>query len=87
MLLIVSYIVSAFSLLGTVMNIKKLRACFIVWLFTNGFWLVYSILTEQYSRAILDFIYLLLAIYGIYEWSKKAKSNKVGEIHGERAES
>ena len=68
-----------FSIIGTIANIKKQKWCFIVWLFTNGAWLFYSLITEQYSRAILDAIYLCLAVYGLYEWTRTAKKKNKGE--------
>ena len=62
--------VAIFSLIGTVANIKKKRWCFVIWLFTNGAWCAYSIITGQYSRALLDFVYLGFAVYGLIEWSR-----------------
>ena len=67
--------IAALSLVGTVANIKMRKWCFVIWLFTNGAWCLYSIITKQYSRGLLDFIYLLFAIYGLKEWSKDKRSN------------
>ncbi len=36
------WIVTAASLVGVVMNIKKLRVCFFIWLFTNSLWCAYD---------------------------------------------
>ena len=67
-----------FSIVGTIANIKKKRWCFIVWLFTNSAWLAYSIMTEQYSRAILDAIYLCFAVHGLIQWTLDDKKSKIG---------
>jgi len=65
--------VAFFSIVGTIANIKKQRWCFLVWLGTNGAWLIYSLVTQQYSRAVLDLIYLGLAVYGLVEWGRNRK--------------
>jgi nicotinamide riboside transporter PnuC len=65
------WIVTGFSLLGTVLNIKKKRICFTIWLFTNLAWTVYDFYIKNYPQAVLFAIYTILAIYGIYEWRKK----------------
>ena len=65
-----TWTIVVFSIIGTIANIKKQKWCFIVWLFTNGAWLTYSLITRQYSRALLDGIYLCLAVYGLIEWTR-----------------
>ena len=67
---IIGWIISAVSLTGVVLNIKKKRVCFILWTFTNAFWCGYDIYKEAYPQAVLFFVYFLLAIWGIIEWRK-----------------
>jgi len=56
------------SLAGTVLNVKKLRACFFVWVIANILWLVYDISQALYSRALLDIVQTAFAVWGIIEW-------------------
>jgi nicotinamide riboside transporter PnuC len=69
------------SIIGTIANIKKKKWGFVIWLFTNTAWFVYSLAIAQYSRAILDFVYLCLAIYGLLSWhhADKIKTTEVAK--------
>jgi nicotinamide mononucleotide transporter len=66
----VMWIVTAGSLAGTILNIKKKKVCFWIWLFTNSSWCVYDFWISNYPQAILFLVYTGLAVYGIYEWNK-----------------
>lgn len=72
------WIVTIASLVGVVLNIKKKRLCFIVWLCTNSLWCIYDFYIKSYAQSLLFLIYVGLAIYGIYEWrvSKDKKNEK-----------
>ena len=62
------WIVTTICLIGTFLNCKKIKSCFIFWAIGNILWLIYDIYSGLYSRAFLDLIQLILAIYGAYEW-------------------
>lgn len=70
---IISYIITAASIIGTIANAYQKRWCFIVWLFTNSFWLVYDIIIGAYSQAILYAVYVVLAVIGLKKWTKKGQ--------------
>lgn len=71
------WIVTGLSILGTVLNIKKKKICFVIWLFTNLAWFIYDLMTNNYPQAALFGVYTLLSIWGIYEWRKtKRGANK-----------
>lgn len=63
-----SWIVAAFSLLATWLNIHKHRACFAVWFFTNAAWTVVDVAHGVYARAPLDATYTALAAWGWFKW-------------------
>lgn len=65
-----TWIATVVALIGTILNCKKIKWCFYLWTATNIMWLVWDIKNGTISRAVLDFVQLALAIYGIYEWSK-----------------
>jgi nicotinamide riboside transporter PnuC len=64
------WLVTLASLIGTVANIKKKQWCFGVWLCTNSIWCVYDYMIGAQAQAALFFVYVLLAIYGLWEWRK-----------------
>ena len=68
----ISWIVTAASLVGTVLNIKKNKACFIIWTVTNAFWAVYDFWIGAYAQAALFATYFCLALWGMWEWRKEA---------------
>lgn len=66
-----TWITTILCLTGTVLNVKKMVACFYLWTIGNILWLCFDISTGLYSRALLDIVQLGFAIWGIVEWSKK----------------
>jgi nicotinamide riboside transporter PnuC len=70
-LMISTWILTVVSLIGTILNVKKIKYCFYIWTVSNTLWLCYDIYTGLYSRAALDLVHLLLAVWGIFAWHKK----------------
>lgn len=58
------------ALAGTVLNCKKIKYCFYLWLVTNAMWFAWDLYSGLPSRAMLDAVQFALAAWGIYEWSK-----------------
>ena len=67
---IISWMTTAICLLGTILNVKKLNTCFYLWLIGNILWLCIDIYNGLWSRAILDIVQGVLAVWGIIEWRK-----------------
>ena len=67
---IISWITTAVCLLGTILNVKKMNICFYLWLIGNIAWLCIDIYNESWSRAILDIVQGVFAVWGIIEWRK-----------------
>lgn len=59
------------SIIGVILNIKRHKACFIIWAFTNFAWMVVDWWHGLYSQAVLFAIYFCLAIWGLKEWKHK----------------
>ena len=66
-----TWIMSAVCLIGTVLNVKKMKVCFCLWAVGNLGWLAYDVWSGLYSRATLDTVQLALAVWGIVEWNKE----------------
>ncbi len=71
------------SLIGTVMNVRKMRCCFYIWAFTNAIWTVHNYSVKEFQQASLFFIYFILALWGIYEWRAR-KYVLVKEVTNDR---
>lgn len=65
------WLVTALSLYGNVLNVKKKVSGFVVWVIANGLWLTYDIVTGLYSRAALDIVQTAFCVWGIIEWKDK----------------
>jgi len=59
------------ALVGVILNIKKIRACFFIWAVTNFLWMMVDFYKQIYAQSALFFIYFLLAIWGIRAWEKE----------------
>lgn len=74
MIVVLTWIFSIISLLGTILNSNMNKYGNFIWIFTNMFWLIYDFSIGAYAQSLLYFIYFLLAIYGFIKWSMKEKN-------------
>lgn len=72
-MIIFTWLITIASIIGTVANIYKKKWCFIVWIFTNALWCVIDFIMGMYAQSFLFFVYFLLAVWGIIQWSKEVK--------------
>ena len=63
-----TWLVTAFSLLGIVLNIRKNRLCFVVWFTTNTAWCVIDLHHGVYAQAALMATYAALSVWGLWSW-------------------
>lgn len=70
-----TWIITIFSLIGAVLNIKKSKWCFYVWAVTNSSWMIVDFVYGLYAQSALFFVYFCLAIWGIIEWEPLIKQN------------
>lgn len=68
---IISWITTVLCLTGTILNVKKLKCCFWIWIIGNILWLCIDIYNGLWSRAVLDIVQGALALWGIIEWKKE----------------
>lgn len=59
------------ALAGVILNIKKRRACFALWLVTNTTWIVIDARAGLYGQATLFAVYAVLAVWGWISWKPK----------------
>ena len=65
------WLLTAASLTGVVLNIRKRRACFAIWTVTNASWCAVDVAHGLPQRAVLDAIYFGLAVWGLAAWRRR----------------
>lgn len=74
---VLSWLMSAIALFGTILNAERNIYGFLFWLVSNLYMTIRFAYIGEYAQATLFFIYFILAIRGIVSWKKKEKSDKV----------
>lgn len=64
----IAWICTFICLVGTILNVKKIKLCFYLWALGNIIWFIIDIKNGLISRAILDTVQGVLAVWGIIEW-------------------
>lgn len=70
---VLSWIMSAVALFGTILNAEMNIYGFIFWLISNLYMVIRFAYIGEYAQAVLFFIYFILAIRGIIAWKNKSK--------------
>ncbi len=66
----ITWFLTAISLIGTVLNIRKNILCFYIWLIGDILWCALDFHNGTYGRSLLDFVQVILAVCGIISWKK-----------------
>lgn len=74
-----SLIMSAVAFTGTIINAEKNKWGFVFWLVSNLYMSIRFFVIKEYFQSILFFAYFILAIRGIFAWSKKEKQQPIDE--------
>ncbi|MDO4200451.1 MAG: nicotinamide mononucleotide transporter [Clostridia bacterium] len=69
-----TWFLTAISLSGTILNVRKNVLCFYIWLIGDILWCTFDFTQGMYGRSLLDFIQIILAICGIVSWKKDNKA-------------
>ncbi len=76
------WITTVASLVAVVLNIRKHRACFAIWLVTNLSWTTIDFAHGIYGQAFLQTIYAGLSVWGLIEWRRdREKSQEDNDAH------
>ena len=65
-----TWLLTVLSVLGVVLNIRKNRASFTIWMLTNASWAVIDIRAGIPAQAVLFGIYFALSAYGYWAWGR-----------------
>ena len=67
----IEWTLTALSIFGTILNIKKKVSCWLVWGVANIGWVVSFSLKGMTAEAALFLVYFGLSIYGWYQWRQR----------------
>ena len=70
----VTWFLTAISLSGTMLNVRKNIMCFYVWLAGDILWCIFDFTSGTYGRSVLDFVQIILSICGIISWKRSEAS-------------
>ena len=76
---ILSWIMSAVALAGTIFNAERKVYGFLFWVVSNLYMTIRFFVIGEYAQMTLFLIYFILAIRGIAVWSKKEKEERKKE--------
>jgi len=68
---IVYWLTAAVSLTAVWLNIRHHVACFYLWSVTNAVWVYADATHDLLPQAVVQSMYFLLSIYGIWRWSAR----------------
>ena len=57
-------------MVGAILNAMKKKACFVIWIVTNFYLVFHNVMIKEYAQASLWGVYVVIAIYGLINWSK-----------------
>ncbi len=80
MLTAITWTLALLSLAGTVLNIQKRPEGFYFWIAANAGWVFINWAVGVYALAFLFGIYLLLAVYGAWAWTRGGRE-RFGHIN------
>ena len=65
------WFITFISVFGTILNVKKRKECFLIWIFSNSAFCIYDFMIKSYAQSFLWFIYVCISVWGIFEWRTK----------------
>ena len=68
---VITYIVTAVTMIGTIANSLQKRWCFYIWAVTNTFWLVYNMVIGQHAQGLIYALNLIMSVVGLVPWKRK----------------
>lgn len=70
---VLSWIMCAVALTGTIINAERNKYGFIFWIISNLYMVIRFAVIGELAQMTLFFVYFLLAIRGVYSWTKKER--------------
>ena len=72
-MLILGYLAAFVSLMGIILNARKIMACWPIWLLSNVMWITYSGIEGDVPSIILWTTFSIFNVYGWWKWRQDKK--------------
>lgn len=72
----IGYVFTVMAVLGTILNSRQSRWGFVLWIVSNGYFIMLNIIAGIYLQALLFVFNLVMAIIGFIVWGKKKKEKE-----------
>ena len=69
-----TWLIAFIAIMGVWLNIKKRWQCFVLWLISNGWWMLHNMRIGEYAQAVVFFVMFMFSIYGAYKWQRCRKN-------------
>lgn len=69
-MVIMGYITLILSFIGIILNARRKRSSWIVWILSNVVWLIYAVNPVQWPLILMQICLLGGNIYGLIKWKK-----------------
>ena len=66
--LVSTWVLAVVCLIGNILNVKKLRVCFLIWIACNIVWIIYDVTHQNYARVLLDSVQIGFDLWGFIKW-------------------
>jgi len=70
-----NFMISIMAIGAIVLNVRKKRASFLIWIATNSYWCGHNFKIGEYSQAGLFAVFAIFSIWGFYLWGREARKN------------
>ena len=61
-------IATVLSLIGAVLNVKKVRFCFVPWMLANGAWIVFGLAHRHWGMVLTFSAFFVTSVWGWISW-------------------
>ena len=65
------WLLTALSLIGTALNVKKRIACFYLWTVVNLAWVFVDFHQEMWARSVLAGVHLAFGVWGVWYGTRR----------------
>ena len=72
---ILTYVMMVIALFGSYLNAKQRREGYLLWMLTNGFWIIHNLAVSEFAQAILYLANMVISIMGFVNWKKSNNGN------------